>query len=149
MNNKEIESWQKNKKIEDLVKYFNDIIRQSKEIADKKVPHLSKLLDTYRKDLELHREKTKNRWLERVKDVKYDKKTGSLFSKKMNCDAALRITEEIKNGILKNKNLSSVEKIKQFDDDLSPKNKTMTLMRFPLKLQDWRTQNEKTLYRRT
>ena len=34
-------------------------------------------------------------------------------------------------------------------NDLSPQNKTMTLMRFPLKLQYWRTQNEKTLHRRT
>ncbi|CAN8141266.1 hypothetical protein THIOSC13_510003 [uncultured Thiomicrorhabdus sp.] len=33
--------------------------------------------------------------------------------------------------------------------DLSPKFKTMTLMRFPIKLSEWRFQNEKTFYRRT
>ena len=31
------------------------------------------------------------------------------------------------------------------ESDLSPKNKTMTKMRNPLKLLQWRTQNEKTL----
>ena len=33
--------------------------------------------------------------------------------------------------------------------DLSPKNRTMTSMRFPLKWVKWRSQNEKTLQRRT
>ncbi len=33
--------------------------------------------------------------------------------------------------------------------DLSPKNNTMTLMRFPINWQQWRSQNEKTLQRRT
>ncbi|MBU2184665.1 MAG: hypothetical protein KKE08_16705, partial [Gammaproteobacteria bacterium] len=34
-------------------------------------------------------------------------------------------------------------------DDLSPDFNTMTLMRFPIKWSQWRSQNEKTLYRRT
>ena len=33
--------------------------------------------------------------------------------------------------------------------DLSPKFKTMTLMRFPINWSQWRSQNEKTLHRRT
>lgn len=33
--------------------------------------------------------------------------------------------------------------------DLSPQFKTMTLMRFPIKWNQWRSQNEKTLHRRT
>lgn len=33
--------------------------------------------------------------------------------------------------------------------DLSPKFKTMTLMRFPINWTQWRSQNEKTLHRRT
>lgn len=33
--------------------------------------------------------------------------------------------------------------------DLSPKFKTMTLMRFPINWSQWRSQNEKALYRRT
>jgi hypothetical protein len=41
--------------------------------------------------------------------------------------------------------------LKKLEDsgDLSPKFKTMTLMRFPIKLSEWRSQNEKTFYRRT
>ncbi|MGT7533566.1 SIR2 family protein [Escherichia coli] len=35
------------------------------------------------------------------------------------------------------------------DIDLSPQFKTMTLMRFPIKWNQWRSQNEKTLHRRT
>ena len=36
------------------------------------------------------------------------------------------------------------------DDDLPPKKRTMTRMRFPIKLQRRRSQNEeKTIYRRT
>ena len=34
-------------------------------------------------------------------------------------------------------------------DDLSPKNRTMTSMRFPLKWVKWRSRYEKTLQRRT
>ena len=33
--------------------------------------------------------------------------------------------------------------------DLLPKNKTMTLMRFPTNLTGWRSQHEETLHRRT
>jgi hypothetical protein len=39
--------------------------------------------------------------------------------------------------------------INYVDRDLLPENKTMTLMRFPIKYMQWRSNHEETLYRRT
>ncbi|QDP71561.1 hypothetical protein FOG18_02710 [Legionella israelensis] len=127
LNDKDIEDWKKLEKLEDTVKDFNDINRQFKE-SDKKtlqVYHLSKLLDTYRKDLELHKKKINAQWVDRIKEGKYGEKTGNLGAKVSNCSAALEITKKIKDDILKNKNLSSEEKIKQFTGKLNAKKSTL------------------------
>ncbi|QBR83028.1 hypothetical protein E3983_00860 [Legionella israelensis] len=123
LNDKSIEGWEKLETLEEALQDFNDINRQFKE-SDKKtlqVYHLSKLLDTYQKDLALHKKEINTQWIARIKDGKYGEKTGNLGATVINCRDALEITQKIKTDILKNKNLSSEEKIKQFTNKLNAK----------------------------